>query len=109
MEDVVAAVAEAREQPVPDPGRAGRGTAGRLGGSGEGKQEQHDQQSTDSHAANPTAGAGIRAGRVGSEPRQVTIDTPRLDEMRLHFSAKLVEPPTAMFIPRMNTLVPSPL
>ena len=109
MEDVVAAVAELREQPVADPGRAGRGTAGCLGGSGEGKQEQHDAAVHGFACREPYGRRGIRAGRVGSEPRQVTIDTPRLDEMRLHFSAKLVEPPTAMFIPRMNTLVPSPL
>jgi hypothetical protein len=52
------AVAEAREQPVADPGLAGRRAAGRVGGSGERKQEAHDQQSTDSIAANLTAGAG---------------------------------------------------
>ena len=39
----------------------------------------------------------------------MTIETPRFDEMRLHFSAKLVDPPLATFRPRMNTLVLSPL
>jgi hypothetical protein len=51
----------------------------------------------------------VRPPALAAGSDQVTIATPRFDEMRLHYSAKLVEAPLATFIPRMNTWAASAL